>query len=84
MEVRDAARSAAKYMSEVLSIPLGQLLLEEIELSTDAQSWNVTFSYPTPRDPEDLAIYAVKPRSLKTVRINASDGRLESIKIRTV
>ncbi len=48
MEVRDAARAAAKYMSEVLGIPLERLLLEEIELSTDARSWNITFSYPAP------------------------------------
>jgi hypothetical protein len=82
MEIRDAVGVAAKYISEILSVPPARLLLEEVELSEDERYWYITFSYPTPRDPDDLAVYVTTPRSFKTVKMNASNGRLEAIRIR--
>lgn len=82
MEIRDAVGAATKYISDILSIPPGKLLLEEVELSEHAGYWYITFSYPAPRDPDDMAVYVLKPRVFKTVKMNAANGQLEAIKIR--
>jgi hypothetical protein len=83
---KQAAQAAAKYLNDVCTPPaVENVLLEEIELSDDGRFWQVTLSfkqYPSSSVMSELLEAAEK--KLRVFRIDASTGRVVSMKIRPV
>ena len=84
IDVKKAVQLAREYLSEVLQVPISELLLEEVELSGDQQFWSITLSYPAPsRSPIEVAL-GQGGRAYKIVRLEADTGKFMSIKIRSL
>jgi len=81
--VKKAVELARGYLSEMLQIPLEQLLLEEVELSEDQQFWLITFSYPAPEG-SSFKVMLGGNRAYKVVKLHADTGDFVSVKIRTL
>jgi hypothetical protein len=94
IDVREAARIARDYVKHVFADEhISGIQLEEIELSEDEKYWYVTIGFDTNRRAEgtDLGNVISYPytqqkyiRDYKLVTIRASDGEVESIKIRQI
>jgi len=82
IDVRQAVILAEKYFAELST--RGGILFEEVELAENGNhpSWLVTLSAPSPGS---VFVGAGPPtaRDYKVFKINAEDGTLESVKIRT-
>ena len=83
LSVKDAVGKARNYLSEVLQVPLSQVLLEEVELSEDQQFWLIAFSYPAPEG-SSLQLLLGGNRAYKVVKLHADTGEFVSVKIRTL
>ncbi|MCE9611033.1 MAG: hypothetical protein K8R23_12635 [Chthoniobacter sp.] len=86
IDVRRAVRIAAEYFGELFpQAAKANMMLEEIEESTDGRYWLVTLGYDvaTPRGAAMAALYGGVSRSYKTFRIDAVTGKVLSVKIRS-
>jgi hypothetical protein len=83
LEVKKAVDQARGYLSDILQVPVSQVLLEEVELSEDQQFWLITFSYPAP-DGSPFAAVVGGGRAYKVVKLQADTGKLVSVKIRSL
>ena len=79
LDVKKAVELAGGYLSELLQIPVSDLLLEEVERS--GSSWKVTFSYPD-RSPSLRTL--VGGRIYKVVEVDAVSGEFVAVRIRAV
>lgn len=84
IDVKKAVELAKGYLSDVLEVPVHLMLLEEVELSEDQQSWLITLSFPAPRLSPAQIVAGIANREYKVVRLQADTGKLVSIKIRTL
>ena len=82
IDVKKAVELAKGYLSDVLEVPVHLMLLEEVELSEDQQSWLITLSFPDPSPSPNPLVAALREREYKVVRLQADTGKLVSIKIR--
>jgi predicted small secreted protein len=84
IDVKRAVGIAADYFSELFpQVAKANVMLEEIEESSDGRYWLVTLGY----DVQGGTIQMFKNgpfRSYKTFRIDANTGKVISVKIRPV
>ncbi len=84
IDVKRAVELAEHYLSDIIKIPTSDMLLEEVERSSDGRYWLITLSYPSPF-PTTNPIFAFSgrgDRDYKVVKLLAETGDFESIKIR--
>jgi hypothetical protein len=95
IDVREAARIARDYIQHAFADEgISAIQLEEVELSDDEKYWYVTIGFDTKRKVledyyEDLLneVRHKVPkyvRDYKAVIVRASDGKVESVKIREI
>ncbi|XOB46489.1 MAG: hypothetical protein ACKKMV_03495 [Candidatus Nealsonbacteria bacterium] len=78
ISAKEAANIAVKYFREITGISEG-ISLEEVELSKDQTSWNITIGYKDPRaSPYDLQTQTV----YKSFMIDSRSRKVLSMKIR--
>lgn len=92
IDVRQAARIARDYVKHVFTDEaISGIQLEEIELSEDEKYWYVTIGFDTNRLAEETSFGGIVTypfgkskyiRDYKLVTVRASDGEVESVKIR--
>lgn len=79
IDVKNAVELAGKYLSDLLQIPVANMLLEEVERS--GPYWKVTLSYP---DPSGSFRTLVGGRTYKVVELDADNGEFVAVKIRAI
>lgn len=84
IDVKKAVELARGYLSDILQVSASQVLLEEVELSSDGRFWLVTLSYPAPAPTPILVLTGRGDRAYKVVKLQAETGQFESIKIRSL
>ena len=87
IDVKQAARIAKEYMAEMFPPQeIGNLMLEEAELSDDGSSWRVTVSFSEHKGKSAIeAMTGIESkRSYKDLKIRAEDGTVLAMKIRQV
>jgi len=88
LNVKDAARTAVEYFSQVFQNGYQNLRLEEVELSEDERYWYITLGFDSPSQHQEGALstaFTARPmREYKTIKIDAATGTVLSIKIREV
>ncbi len=93
MEVKEAARLAKKYVSDLFADEhITEIALEEVDFDHDSNTWRITigFLHPSRRAQPKNVLEALgsnpwlRPleRSYKVVHINDETGRVESLKDR--
>lgn len=80
---KDAANAAVSYFRLLIDVRVENLVLEEIELSSDQQTWQVTLGYSFP-DFRGFAIPTDPQRHYKIFEIDANTGAVKSMKIRKI
>lgn len=81
IDVREAARIAATYFKDLYDMPLNDVLVEEVEFSESSNAWIITLGY---RDPTNPIGAIAGSRRYKRFEIDAEDGTVRSMKIRTL
>jgi hypothetical protein len=81
VDVKAAARIAAQYFDQLLQHPYSDLAVEEIELSEDRRTWQVTLGYVL-TDPGMPAFMTKSPREFKVITVDAQSGEPTSMKIK--
>lgn len=91
INVKDAAKSAAEYFANLYSDQnYSDVLLEEVELTTDEKHWLITLSYAYEPPPSILDQFPAgvpprpKPRKYKVFKIDSATGNVEAMKIRSL
>jgi len=90
IDVKEAVRTAAKYLADLFAEEgISDIRLEEVELSEDVQTWNVTLSFlrkagvQTPLAEQlSVALGPQRDRDFKVLTVRADDGSVTSVKIR--
>ena len=78
--VKEAARRAVAYFTELYGNQFGSVLVEEVEQSDGY--WHITLGYDLP---SVIAQFGGKaPRGFKAFKIDANTGEVVSMKIREV
>lgn len=94
-DVKAAVTSAYQYIREfqdLMGTELDDLRLEEVERSEDEKTWLVTLGYDVPIKRKSALDEMMQPlnasrgfkREYKIFAVNASTGKVESMKIRQV
>lgn len=84
VDVKRAVELAEHYLADMFKISTSEMLLEEVERSSDGRYWLITLSYPSPI-PVTNPIFAFSgrgDREYKVVKLLTETGDFESIKIR--
>ena len=87
MDVRDAVKSAKKYVAEMFEDePIHNIGLEEIEFDHTQGIWSVTIGFARDwRESESVIRALASPcRTYKVVRISDADGTVQSIRHREI
>ncbi|MGD1867322.1 MAG: hypothetical protein ACFB0D_22460 [Phormidesmis sp.] len=93
VDVKSAITAARIGFRDFLEVeqPLENVRLEEVELSEDEKYWMITLGYDTFYRPYEVqnvmlssADLQTRKREYKLFRVNAENGNVESMKIRTV
>jgi hypothetical protein len=87
MEVKEAARLAKQYVSDLFAEEgITGIALEEVDFDHDANAWKVTIGFMQPAHARNrLDATTASPwlraleRSYKVVRINDDNGGIESV-----
>lgn len=83
LDVKEAAQRASEYYAALYSQEAAaNVRLEEVELSDDDQYWLITLSYPRPG--LEALFGDNGKREYKQFKIEASTGKVLSMKIRKV
>jgi hypothetical protein len=84
IDVKTAVAAAHKYVESVQDfISVKNLGLEEVELSSDKESWLITLGYDRPIENFTSMVYGgTSQRVYKIFKISAESGEVESMKIR--
>jgi hypothetical protein len=77
-EAKKAVAKAKAYLEDLMSVPAGDIQLEEIEISGDGLGWLLTLSYPSTGA---LSRYG---RNFKRVRVNRTTGEVDAVQIRVL
>ena len=89
IEVKHAVRQAVAFLQEVYGDEaVGDVRVEEVELSEDGSAWHVTLSFAPPSGrstSSDLAaaLGVLTKREYKIVTVSSPTGAVRSMKIRT-
>lgn len=89
-DVKEAVRTAANYLAELFAEEdISDIRLEEVELSEDVQTWNVTLSFLRKAkvagplvDALSAGLASQVERIYKVLTVRADDGSVTSVKIR--
>lgn len=84
LEVKKAVQLAKEYLSDIMTVPASEVLLEEVELSSDGRFWLITLSYPAPAPMPIQVLTGRGNREYRVVKLLAESGQFESIKIRSL
>ena len=86
LSVKDAAKNALNFYKDIYPDINGELI-EEVEFDADRNYWLITLSFPAGwNEPQSLSSF-LQPkveRKYKIFEINAQDGNVESMKIRSL
>ncbi len=85
IDVKEAAQKALDHLRALYpDYDLGDILLEEAELSDDGQFWLITLSFKTPGELGAVgkSVFG-ENRSFKIFKLLAETGEVRSMKIRT-
>ncbi len=90
IDVRQAVNQAKNHVNQIIDLfgKVNDIRLEEIELSSDKNSWLITlgFLFDSQMNQQktipDILKTTMKIREYKVVEIDAETGELKSIKIR--
>jgi hypothetical protein len=84
--VKEAVKAAMAFVADMFSSENPQgLRLEEVDLSEDESAWHVTVSFVRGGALGAIATslgFSSAGREYKTVTLRASDGKVQSVKIR--
>ncbi|UFH56616.1 hypothetical protein [Spirosoma sp. KNUC1025] len=86
LSVREAARNALNFYKDIYPTISGELV-EEVELDESHNYWLITLSFPVTADPASTVSAVLFPkteRKYKLFKIDAQNGNVESMKIRTL
>ena len=94
-DLKAAVKSAYQYIKDIQDVmgsSLEALRLEEVELSEDEKTWLITLGYDVPVKNKSAFDAMMGPintnrgfeREYKLFAVNASTGKVESMKIRQV
>lgn len=93
ISVKEAAKVAKDFVLAFytdLGEPISNLMIEEVELSSDDETWQITVGFSRPQIPNDLLPQAAfsswfkRDRIYKIVDINRETGVVEGMRIRQV
>ena len=87
IDVKNAVRTAMEYVHALYQDDkIDDVMLEEVELSTDGQFWLVTVSFvrPVAKSPIEAMTGQHGAPAYKVLTIHAETGNVHSMKIRTV
>ena len=90
IDVKEAVRTAANYLADLFAEEdISDIRLEEVELSEDNQTWNVTLSFlrkvrvrGAPAEALSAGLGPQMDRDFKVLTVRAEDGVVTSVKIR--
>jgi hypothetical protein len=91
IDVKDAVKIAYQHFEQLFAdVKPDEVALEEVEITEDDKYWNITLGYNDPfekdrqneANPLSRLIGPARNRHYKLFRIDASDGRVLSMKIR--
>jgi len=80
MSVKDAAKKAVEYFTELYGTQFGHVLVEEVERA--GSFWHITLGYDLPSILPQFS--GQGPRGFKAFKIDADTGEVVSMKIREV
>jgi hypothetical protein len=86
LSVREAAQNALNFYKDIYPTISGELV-EEVELDESHNYWLITLSFPVvadPTSPFSAALFPKTERKYKLFKIDAQNGNVESMKIRTL
>lgn len=86
LSIKDAAKNALNFYKEIYPDINGELI-EEVELDETQHYWLITLSFPVENETTSSLRAALQPKTLrkyKLFKVNAEDGKVESMKIRTL
>jgi hypothetical protein len=85
LSVKDAAKNALNFYKDIYPDINGELI-EEVEFNADRHHWLITLSFPVKSEPQSLSnlLQPKIERKYKIFEINAENGNVESMKIRTL
>ncbi|MEH2012891.1 hypothetical protein [Nostoc sp.] len=98
IDIKTAVNAAYEYiksLQEMMGSSLGDLRLEEVELSEDKSFWLITLGFNIPKKPPKSRLEDLIPISLastpvlyeqeyKLFKVNSQTGEVEAMKIRQV
>ena len=89
MDVKEAARTAKKYLVDLLSEEqITNVGIEEVEFENLAHDWRITIGFSRPWDHKNPLLTALgdqRPaRSYKVICISDKDGHVKSVKDRVL
>lgn len=98
IDIKTAVNAAYEYiksLQEMMGSSLGDLRLEEVELSEDKSFWLITLGFNIPKKPPKSRLEDLIPMSLastsvlyereyKLFKVNSQTGEVEAMKIRQV
>ncbi|MEH2417714.1 hypothetical protein [Nostoc sp.] len=98
IDVKTAVNAAYEYIKSIqdmMGSSLGDLRLEEVELSEDKSFWLITLGFDIPKKPPKSRLEDLIPTSLastpvlyereyKLFKVNSLTGKVEAMKIRQV
>ena len=84
VDVKQAIREVIAYFAELYP-QMGNVHLEEVELSEDERFWYITIGY-TPPNEKVTGLYELfgSKREYKIFKVNSETGKVISMKIREV
>ena len=89
IEVKEAVATAISHLGALYpDTPLDEMMLEEVELSSDSQHWLVTIGFDRPKKYTGAGIsflpfpVAATERVYKTITISSDQGQFVSMRMR--
>jgi len=80
VDVRTAVNTATGYFTQLFQHPYSDLAVEEIELSEDKRSWQITLGYAL--TDSSMPFMPKSPREFKVITVDAQNGEPTSMKIK--
>ena len=89
MDMKQAARTAKKYLTDLLSDEeISNVGVEEVEFDESAQEWRITVGFSRPWDRKNAVLTALGEerhgRAYKVIRIDYDDGEVMSVRDRVL
>ena len=84
IDVKEAAKSAIKYFTDIYGENIRGIAVEEVEMSDDEHYWYITIGYIDESKSTGFLQPFAQNRAYKIFEIDANDGTVKSMKIRDV